>query len=253
MMAMTGGGAEPAGLFHNGCNGGGCFGSCHGCNGFSLGHGCNGCNGGKHSFFSHGCNGCNGGCYGCNGGKHSFFSHGCNGCNGGCYGCNGGCFGGKHHGHRNNGCCGCYGYGYGCCGANVGCCGCVGAVGGCYGGAVVAPAPIVTPAPAPAPAPAPKPTPKKTSIDNAAPATLVVNVPADARLTIDGEVTASTSTRRVFVSPVLNAGRDYHYTVKAEFVKDGKQITVSKEVAVQAGSQTSVTLNADNLSSVASR
>ena len=51
------------------------------------------------------------------------------------------------------------------------------------------------------PGPGPEAGAKKTSIDGAAPATLVVNVPADARLTIDGEATTSTSTQRVFVSP----------------------------------------------------
>jgi uncharacterized protein (TIGR03000 family) len=94
---------------------------------------------------------------------------------------------------------------------------------------------------------------KKTSIDNAAPATIVVNVPADARLTVDGEATTSTSTPRVFVSPTLQAGREYNYTLKAEFVKNGKPVTVSKEVAVRAGQETRVTLDAASLAGVASR
>jgi uncharacterized protein (TIGR03000 family) len=94
---------------------------------------------------------------------------------------------------------------------------------------------------------------KKSTMENVAPATIVVTVPADARLTIDGEATTSTSTRRVFVSPALEAGRDYHYTLKAEFVKDGKPVTVSKEIAVQAGNETRVTLDAGSLAGVASR
>ncbi len=72
-------------------------------------------------------------------------------------------------------------------------------------------------------------------------------------MTIDGEATTSTSTQRVFVSPELNAGRDYHYTLRAEFVKEGKTVKVSKEVAVQAGSETRVTLDAENVADVASR
>jgi len=140
--------------------------------------------------------------------------------------------------HRSHGCCGgaCYGSG-------------VGFGGGCYGGGIGAP---VVPGAQVIPAPV-NPTPKKTSIENAAPATLVVNVPAEAKLTIDGEATTSTATQRVFVSPALEIGRDYHYTVNVEFVKEGKVVSVSKEVAVRAGNETRVTLDADGIVGVASR
>ena len=85
-----------------------------------------------------------------------------------------------------------------------------------------------------------------------APAVLIVSLPADANLRIDGEPTTSTSARRVFVSPNLNPGRDFHYNLKAEFVRDGRTVTVSKEVAVRAGNQTQVTLE-PVAASVASR
>jgi len=94
---------------------------------------------------------------------------------------------------------------------------------------------------------------KKTSLDNMAPATLIVTVPADARLSIDGEATTSTSTERVFVSPALTFGRDYHYTLQAEFQKDGKTVKVRKDVAITAGNETRVNLGADSLAEVASR
>ena len=45
----------------------------------------------------------------------------------------------------------------------------------------------------------------------AAPARLFVNLPADAKLTIDGEVTTSTSEERIFVSPELAPGKSYSY------------------------------------------
>ncbi len=57
----------------------------------------------------------------------------------------------------------------------------------------------------------------------------------------------------MFVSPALEAGREFHYTVTAQFVQDGKPVTVSKEVAVRAGDETRVTLDADSLAGVASR
>jgi uncharacterized protein (TIGR03000 family) len=220
----------------------------------ALGHGCNG-----------GCYGCYGGSYSCWGGGHHgcrgghMRGHSCCGCYGGGYygGCYGGCYGGGHHGcrgghHRGHGCCGysgcgCYGgygYGYG---------GCVGGYGGGYGmggfGGAVVPSMGGTIVPNAPVTPTTPTTPgKKTSIEGAsAPATLVVNVPVNARLTIDGEATTSTSTRRVFVSPALEVGRTFHYTLQAEIVKDGKTITVSKNVAVKAGEESRVTLNADNL------
>ncbi len=86
-----------------------------------------------------------------------------------------------------------------------------------------------------------------------APATIIVSLPADARLSIDDAPTTSTSERRVFVSPELNPGRQYHYTLKAEWNRDGKNVVVTKEVAVSAGNQTAVTLEAANVAGVASR
>ncbi len=94
---------------------------------------------------------------------------------------------------------------------------------------------------------------KSTSIEGAAPATLIVSVPAEAKLSIDGEATTSTATQRVFVSPALNFGREYHYTLKAEFQKDGKKVSLSKEVAVKAGEETRVSFDAASPAELASR
>ena len=66
-------------------------------------------------------------------------------------------------------------------------------------------------------------------------ATLVVNLPADATLTIDDEATASTSGNRVFVTPPLESGREFHYTLKAKVVRDGQVQTTTQRVAVRAG------------------
>jgi uncharacterized protein (TIGR03000 family) len=86
-----------------------------------------------------------------------------------------------------------------------------------------------------------------------APATIIVSLPAEARLSIDDSITNSTSDRRVFVSPELNPGREYHYTLKAEWNRDGKPVSVTKQVAVSAGNETMVTIEAANAASVASR
>jgi uncharacterized protein (TIGR03000 family) len=144
-----------------------------------------------------------------------------------------GCEGGRrHHGrsHHRGGCggevatCGGCGASYGCssCGASAGCssCGAAYAPAGCSSCASGACAYAPT----------------------TGAATIVVSLPADAKLTFDGEATTSTSNQRVFVSPTLPAGQEYHYTLQAEVVVDGKPVTVSKTVAVRAGEESHVTL-----------
>jgi uncharacterized protein (TIGR03000 family) len=75
------------------------------------------------------------------------------------------------------------------------------------------------------------------------PATVRVTLPDDARLTIDGRATRSTSAQRLFVSPPLEAGNSYRYTFRASFVRAGKTITVEQEVFVRAGRETLVSLD----------
>ncbi len=85
-----------------------------------------------------------------------------------------------------------------------------------------------------------------------APATIIVSMPSDATLTIDDAVTFTNAAPRIFTSPVLPAGRDFHYTLKAEMVRNGKPVVVSKQVTVRAGEETHVTLEA-GINGVASR
>jgi uncharacterized protein (TIGR03000 family) len=75
------------------------------------------------------------------------------------------------------------------------------------------------------------------------PATVRVTLPDDARLTIDGQPTQSTSAQRLFVSPPLEAGKRYSYTFRASFVRAGKTITVEQVVYVRAGRETVVSLD----------
>lgn len=99
----------------------------------------------------------------------------------------------------------------------------------------------------------PKKEEKKKQEEVSAPATIIVNLPADAQLTFDGEQTRSTSSRRVFVTPELSPGADFAYVLKAEVMKDGKPVVLDeKKVTVQAGSTAEVTLGAAS-ASVASR
>src|SRR5262245_2410610 len=215
------------------------WGRCHGCFG-----GCNGCFGcyGGNAFSCMGCSGCFG-CYG--------------GCFGGCYG---GCFGGGF------GCYGCYGGGFGCYGcyggfASYGCFGCYGggySVGygghgcyGCSGGVVV----IYRQAP---PRKGGKGGGKngdmnkngkngkgdKNGDDEARVrpdrATVVVHLPADARLYVDNVLCPLNSNKRTFQTPPLEKGRKYYYTIKARAVREGKPVQESRKVYVAAGKKVRV-------------
>jgi uncharacterized protein (TIGR03000 family) len=73
-----------------------------------------------------------------------------------------------------------------------------------------------------------------------APATVVVQLPATAKLMIDGNPTRSTSDMRIFISPPLQAGQEYVYTLKAELPGEGTPRTETKEVTVRPGAETRV-------------
>jgi uncharacterized protein (TIGR03000 family) len=73
-----------------------------------------------------------------------------------------------------------------------------------------------------------------------APATILVRLPSDARLTVDGTATRSTDSVRTFVSPPLQAGKDYQYTLRAEVTRDGKTVERTRDVNVRAGQTSEV-------------
>lgn len=235
MMALTGGAEAPD--CHRGS--GGCQGAVAGCYGGApvyTGGGCyggapvyGGCYGGAVSY---GCSGYANNC-GCHGGRGGLFARHRHGCNGGCYG---GCTGGA-----------------------------VVSYGGCTGGMPYAPAgcfggtPYVTPVQGikPMPPGGPKgevvPPPKKEGSDVSAPATLVVTLPADARLTVDGHLTTSTSGTRVFVTPVLATGGEYAYNLTATVVRNGETLTQTQRVQVRPGVRTEVPFTFASSEAVTSR
>jgi uncharacterized protein (TIGR03000 family) len=75
-----------------------------------------------------------------------------------------------------------------------------------------------------------------------APANLLVTLPSDARLFVDGQATTSTSGQRRLITPDLQPGRDYHYTLRAEVVRNGEVQRVSQRVTVRAGEDTPVNI-----------
>jgi uncharacterized protein (TIGR03000 family) len=190
------------------------------------------------------------GCYGF-GGCHGFLGgwrarcHGGYGGYGGCYatyagGCYGSCYG---TGYSGMGCYGggCYGgypsygsgwyFGTACYGA-----GCH----GCNGMPAYAPAPTQIAPPGAPPGgmrPEQVPPPKKEEGKESAAlnrASLIVDLPVDAKLYVDDQLTKATSERRVFNSPPLQDGQTYYYILRAEVVRDGKALSETKRVLLHA-------------------
>jgi uncharacterized protein (TIGR03000 family) len=75
------------------------------------------------------------------------------------------------------------------------------------------------------------------------PGSIEVRVPADARITVDGAPTQSTSSLRHFVTPPLERGYSYYYVLRAEVQRDGKTLTQTQRVTVTAGQTTAVSLD----------
>lgn len=82
-----------------------------------------------------------------------------------------------------------------------------------------------------------------TNAANANEATIVVHMPAQANLTIEGQPTQQRSDTRTFTSPPLQAGKTYTYTLRAEMNRDGRLQNVKKTVDVQAGQRSEVTID----------
>ena len=170
----------------------------------------------------------------------------CNGggCNGGCYasschGGGGGCHGGRAFGRR-----GCHG-GNGC-SVSVGC------HGGCHGGCSASRGGnggyvVVEPRRYSAEEQSETgPMPVGNRVQNgSAPATIIINLPAEARVTVDGQATTSTAGRRVFLSPPLAQGSEYFYTINAEIMRNGQPVALTRRVPVTAGRETRITLDFD--------
>jgi uncharacterized protein (TIGR03000 family) len=78
------------------------------------------------------------------------------------------------------------------------------------------------------------------------PATIVVTLPADARLSIEDEPTRATTGERVFVSPPLEPGKTYTYKLKAEVDRNGEKKTTTQNVEVRAGETSRVAVDFPN-------
>jgi uncharacterized protein (TIGR03000 family) len=272
---LTSGTPAPAfgGLFSSG--GESCFGGCQGCSG-CTGYSCMGCNGcGGCSGCCGGCNGCNGyGFLGIRDFFHNAFSMGggCNGCCGGCNGCCGGCNGGC------NGCFGsmsCFG-GSGCCGGysgysmadfgmsssgyvvpmgmfnsmpmdNFGSTPMMGSMpmmgSTPYAMPMVPQGNVMTPTPPlNMPNQMPYGSPPQAADATMSPnqATVVVSLPADARLYVEKELMNLTGSVRAFRTTDLAPGAKYTYTIRMEVERGGKIIDKTEVINLEPGKRTQV-------------
>ncbi len=74
-------------------------------------------------------------------------------------------------------------------------------------------------------------------------ATVIVKLPADARLYAEGKPLRLTSAERAFVTPELPQGRDYNYTFRVEYDREGRTVTDARTVAVTPGKVSNVEFN----------
>jgi uncharacterized protein (TIGR03000 family) len=254
MLALTAG-SETVDFGRNRCGGGAGYG-CSGSIGCSAGYG-GGCSGG----YGGGCSSSYGG-----GGRSGLFSGGLFGGGGRHHGRSGGCssgYGGCSSGYGYGGCTSGYGYGgctsgygYGGCTSGYGYGGCstggyIGGTSGCTSGGF-APQSFVPADKKMLPKGSePVPAPKKTS-QSSAPATIIVSLPADARLFVDGNATTSTTARRTLVTPELDFGTTYAYSMRVEIIRDGQVQSQTQQVNVTGGQTAAVQFNLSS-PSVASR
>jgi uncharacterized protein (TIGR03000 family) len=96
-------------------------------------------------------------------------------------------------------------------------------------------------------------TPPADQVSGPAPATIVVDLPANAVLTFDGVPTRSTSARRVFRSPPLQPGETYAYVLTAQIQREGQPVRTSQRVNVRAGQTAQVSLRFSTADATASR
>jgi uncharacterized protein (TIGR03000 family) len=66
-------------------------------------------------------------------------------------------------------------------------------------------------------------------------ATVTVRVPTDAHLFAEGQPLTLSGGEKTFVTPELPSGRDFTYTFRAEYVRDGERVTRERQLSVRSG------------------
>jgi uncharacterized protein (TIGR03000 family) len=79
------------------------------------------------------------------------------------------------------------------------------------------------------------------------PATIIVHVPENATLLVNGKRTRSTSSTRLFYSPPLESGKSYQYDFEARMDRDGQTLKARKRVEVGAGDRHEISITMPDL------
>jgi uncharacterized protein (TIGR03000 family) len=77
--------------------------------------------------------------------------------------------------------------------------------------------------------------PQKVPAENGNVAVLIVHLPEDAALWIEGVLTSAKGRTRYLESPVLAPGKKYRYAVRAAWLEDGRLVSQTREVPVRGG------------------
>lgn len=100
-------------------------------------------------------------------------------------------------------------------------------VGGVSGGSYVPPPPTAVPPPTPVPL--------KDEKQSKVRSKVIIEMPENARLFVDGNEMKPGPTTRVFQTPPLNAGQSYFYEVKVEVTVNGKVQSESQRLVINPG------------------
>jgi uncharacterized protein (TIGR03000 family) len=97
--------------------------------------------------------------------------------------------------------------------------------------------PLIAPPSAPPIEVTPAPMIKKTQEQTRA--KVRIDMPADAKLFVDGMLMKTTSAVRLFQTPVLNPNQTYYYELKAELTRNNQTYTDVQRIVVRPGEQAS--------------
>ena len=81
---------------------------------------------------------------------------------------------------------------------------------------------------------------KPDDVSAPTPGHVVVKLPEEARLFVDETPCPLTSATRSFDTPALDPGQAYYYTLTAEVMREGRNVTETRKATVRAGKETVV-------------
>ena len=83
--------------------------------------------------------------------------------------------------------------------------------------------------------------------DNKQPANVVIHLPTDAELYIEGIKSKQVGATREFETPALQPGKVFTYNLKAVWMEDGKEVVKQLKVKVEAGKTTKIDVTKESV------